>query len=178
MIKNNVYRIVKEKMKKLWRLTSNVLLDQVENIIANNENNEKALIEQLKEDVKNENDDEQKEKDIYVLSEVADFYFLSNPIPPEEFSAHCDELGYVKDYKNLHFYTPDTYESEHVYICNKGSGYAAILSDNNLSGHDYSVLETKHYLTQSHRLRNLTLNLQTCLGKTSKEPKKRLENIY
>ena len=91
-------------------------------------------------------DDEQKEKDIYVLSEVADFYFLSNPIPPEEFSAHCDELGYVKDYKNLHFYTPDTYESEHVYICNKGSGYAAILSDSNLSGHDYSVLETKHYL--------------------------------
>lgn len=31
-------------------MTSNVLLDQVENIIANNENNEKALIEQLKED--------------------------------------------------------------------------------------------------------------------------------
>ena len=30
-------------MKKLWRLTSNVLLDQVENIIANNENNEKTI---------------------------------------------------------------------------------------------------------------------------------------
>lgn len=91
-------------------------------------------------------DDNQKEKDIYVLSEVADFYFLSNPIPPEEFSAHCDELGYIKDYKNLHFYAPETYEDEHIYICNKGSGYAAVLSDINLAGHNYSILETKHYL--------------------------------
>ncbi len=91
-------------------------------------------------------DDRQKEKDIYVLSEVADFYFLSNPIPPKEFSAHCDELGYIKDYKNLHFYAPETYEDGQVYICNKGSGYAAVLSDSNSAQNNYSVLETKHYL--------------------------------
>lgn len=91
-------------------------------------------------------DDNQKEKDIYVLSEVADFYFLSNPIPPEEFSAHCDELGYIKDYKNLHFYAPETYEDGHIYICNKGSGYAAVLSDISLAEHNYSILETKYYL--------------------------------
>lgn len=85
-------------------------------------------------------DENQQEKEIYVLSEVADFYFLSNPIPPEEFSSCCDELGYVKDYKNLHFYAPENYEDEHIYICNKGSAYAAVLSENHL------FKETKHYL--------------------------------
>ena len=80
-------------------------------------------------------DEEQQKKEIYFLDETAIFYFLLNPISPEDFAASCDELGYIKDYQNLHFYVPDNY----VYVCNKSSGYANILSDT------YSVKETEHY---------------------------------
>ena len=84
-------------------------------------------------------DEEQLKKEIYFLDETAIFYFLANPIPPEEFAASSNELGYIKDYQNLHFYVPENYSENHVYVCNKSSGYANILSDT------YSVKETEYY---------------------------------
>ena len=48
--------------------------------------------------------DEQQQKEIYFLDEVDVYYFMVNPIPPDEFATHSDEMGYVKDYNNLHFY--------------------------------------------------------------------------
>lgn len=89
--------------------------------------------------------EEQKKQEIYVFDEVAEFYFLSNPIPPSEFAALSDEMGYVKDYKNLHFYASDTFDEDSVYVCNKASGYSNILSDSSKTGCEYSVLETEHY---------------------------------
>ena len=84
--------------------------------------------------------EESSEKEIYFLDEVGIFYFMVNPIPPEEFAAHCDELGYIKDYQNLHFYVPESYNDEHIYVCNKFSGYKSILPDK------YSAIETEYYL--------------------------------
>lgn len=89
--------------------------------------------------------DAQREKEIYILDEVGEFYFLSNPIPPAEFSAACNELGYIMDYKNLHFYQPDSYGGGDVYICNKASGMSGILSDTNVTGYEYTVLEAGNY---------------------------------
>jgi hypothetical protein len=89
--------------------------------------------------------DKQKGRDVYVLDEVAEFYFLSNPISPAEFSSHCDELGYIKDYKNLHFYEPNEYAKDHVYICTKTSGRHYALLDSSLTGHEYDCMETEHY---------------------------------
>lgn len=89
--------------------------------------------------------EEQRGHDIYVLNEVGEFYLLSNPIPPAEFAAVCDELGYVKDYKNLHFHESDSYEANHVYVCSKTSGLYHTLSNSSVTGHAYSVYETKYY---------------------------------
>lgn len=80
-----------------------------------------------------------------MLDEVGEFYFLSNPISPSEFSAVCDELGYVKDYGNLHFHEPEVFLPEDLYICNKASGRYLFFSDSALLGHDCAVLETKYY---------------------------------
>ncbi len=89
--------------------------------------------------------DEQREREIYVLNEVGEFYLLSNPIPPAEFAAICDELGYIKDYENLHFHASDSYEANHVYVCSKASGLYHTLSDADVTGHAYSVQETEYY---------------------------------
>lgn len=89
--------------------------------------------------------DSQKEKEIYVMDEVGEFYFLSNPIPPAEFSAACDELGYITDYGNLHFRQPDSYNKDDVYLCNKASGKYSVISDTSVMGFNYTVLETEHY---------------------------------
>lgn len=88
---------------------------------------------------------EQREGVIYIMDDVGEFYFLTNPISPEEFVAGCDELGYIKDYGNLHFYEPKTYEENHVYVCTKASGRYHIFSDSSVTGHAYSVKETEHY---------------------------------
>lgn len=89
--------------------------------------------------------DEQKGGEIYIMDEVGEFYFLSNPIPPSEFSAACDELGYITDYGNLHFRQPDSYSGNDVYVCNKASGNYYRLSDTSVTGCTYAVLETAHY---------------------------------
>lgn len=89
--------------------------------------------------------DEQKKGEIYVLDEVGEFYFLSNPISPSEFSAVSDELGYVRDYGNLHFREPEVFLPDDVYICNKASGRYYFFSDPSLLGHDCAVLETTYY---------------------------------
>lgn len=88
---------------------------------------------------------EQREREIYITADCGEFYFLTNPVSPKEFAAGCDELGYVKDYKNLHFYRPEVYEEDYVYICTKASGLYSIFSDSSVTGHDYSVKETEHY---------------------------------
>lgn len=88
---------------------------------------------------------EQQKQDIYVLDEVADFYFMSNPISPEEFVSYCDELGYVKDYQNLHFYEPDQYSANHIYICTKTSGRHQTLLDGSVTGYEATCMETEHY---------------------------------
>lgn len=85
------------------------------------------------------------QKEIYVLDEVGEFYFLSNPISPKEFSSYSDEMGYVKAYKNLHFYKPDTFEGGHIYVCNKASGYYNLLTDETVTGSPYEYKETDHY---------------------------------
>lgn len=89
--------------------------------------------------------DGQKEGEIYVLGEVGEFYFLSHPIPPSEFRAVCDELGYIKDYKNLHFHEPESYRKQDVYVCNKVSGRHYGLLDTQITGVEYAFLETEHY---------------------------------
>lgn len=89
--------------------------------------------------------EEQQKKDIYFLDEVDVYYFLINPIPPSEFASHSDEMGYVKDYKNLHFYKPESFEGGHVYVCNKASGYYNLLTDIEITGIPYEYKETEHY---------------------------------
>lgn len=89
--------------------------------------------------------DKQKEKEIYIMDEVGEIYFLSNPIPPSKFSAACNELGYITDYGNLHFHQPDSYSENEVYVCNRSSGRYYEFSDTNVTGYDYAVLETEHY---------------------------------
>lgn len=89
--------------------------------------------------------DAQKEGEIYVLDEVGEFYFLSNPIPPRTFLAACDELGYVREYENLHFHEPQVFQESDVYVCSKASGRYYFFSDPTLLGHSCSVMETDWY---------------------------------
>ncbi len=88
---------------------------------------------------------EQKNKEIYILDDVGEFYFLTNPIPPEEFVMGCDELGYMKRYHNLHFYQPQSYEEDGVYVCTKASGRYNYLSDSQVTGYTYAAKETEFY---------------------------------
>lgn len=90
-------------------------------------------------------EDGQKQGEIYVLDEVGEFYFLSNPVSPADFSAACDELGYVKDYQNLHFHEPEVYLGSDVYICSKFSGRYHFFSDEEQLGHACNVQETRYY---------------------------------
>lgn len=87
--------------------------------------------------------DSQKNREIYVLDEVGEFYFLSNPLSPSDFSATCNEPGYLRDYGKLHFYQPESYERDHIYICTKSSGLCRAISGS--TGYDYTVLETEYY---------------------------------
>lgn len=87
----------------------------------------------------------EREREIYIMDEVGEFYFLSNPIPPPEFSANCNELGYITDYKNLHFRVPEVYNEDDVYIFNKASGRQYQLYGTGAEEGKYSVLETDHY---------------------------------
>lgn len=89
--------------------------------------------------------DEQKEMDIYFLDEIDVCYFMLNPISPDEFAAHCNEIGYVENYKNLHFYKPDSFDGGHIYICNKASGYYDILMNREITNIPYGYKETEHY---------------------------------
>lgn len=89
--------------------------------------------------------DNKKSGEIYVMDEVGEFYFLSNPVPPSEFAALCDELGYVTDYGNIHFRQPESYSENDVYVCNKASGLYYTFSDTSVTGHAYAVLATGHY---------------------------------
>lgn len=89
--------------------------------------------------------DEVAEREIYIMDEVGEFYFLSHPLPPAEFSSVCNDLGYITDYKNMHFYQPDFYSADEVYVCNKSSGRHLSISDTNVTGIAYTVLETDYY---------------------------------
>lgn len=86
-----------------------------------------------------------KNNDIYILDEVGEFYMLSHPVPPAEFSLSCDELGYITDYRNYHFHESEEYAPDNVYVCNKDSMRHMILSDTSVTGCSYQVLETGHY---------------------------------
>lgn len=88
--------------------------------------------------------DTQKEGEIYILDEVGEFYFLSNPVSPDAFSDACDELGYVRDYQNLHFHEPDVYLESDVYICSRFSGRYYFFSDVQLLGHACDIMETRY----------------------------------
>ena len=90
-------------------------------------------------------DASQSEKEIYVIGEVGEIYFLSNPIPPAEFASHCDELGFIKDYKNLHFYNPASYDQADILVCNKTSGWRNVIMDNEQTGYKYTCLEGDYY---------------------------------
>lgn len=89
--------------------------------------------------------DEQKEMDIYFPDEIDVCYFMVNPISPDEFAAHCNEIGYIDQYKNLHFYKPDSFDGGHIYICNKASGYYDILMNPEITKVPYDYKETEHY---------------------------------
>lgn len=89
--------------------------------------------------------DEQLQKEIYFLDEIDVCYFMVNPISPNEFAAHSDNMGYVRDYKNLHFYQPDSFEGGHIFIFNKASGYYNILTNPSVTGIPYEYKETDHY---------------------------------
>lgn len=89
--------------------------------------------------------DDKRNRDIYIMDEVGEFFFLSNPLPPSEFSALCNELGYVTDYGNIHFRQPDSYQENDVYLCNRASGIYRTLSDTNVTGINFIRLETEHY---------------------------------
>lgn len=87
--------------------------------------------------------DTQRERQIYVMDEVGEFYFLSHPIAPSEFTAVCDELGYILDYQNIHFHVPDEFYGDEVVVCNKSSGWYNILSSPDTPS--YSMMETDYY---------------------------------
>lgn len=89
--------------------------------------------------------EEHRSRDTYILDEVGEFYFLSNPVAPAEFSAACNELGYITDYGNLHFYQPDSFNKDAVYVCNRASGMFRILSDTTVNGRSFHVIKTEHY---------------------------------
>ena len=89
--------------------------------------------------------EDKKDRDIYIMDEVGEFYFLTNPLPPSEFSALCDELGYITDYENIHFRHPGTYRADDVYISNRSSGLYQVLSDASITGIEFNRLETEHY---------------------------------
>lgn len=99
---------------------------------------------------------EQQAQEIYVLDEVGEFYFLSAPIPPRTFAAGCSELGYLQDYETLHFREPDQYDTSHIYICNKGSGWPGILSGMDWHGCELQVTETPYYAVFSFTQPNST----------------------
>lgn len=88
---------------------------------------------------------EQQERDIYIMDDVGEFYFLTNPISPEEFVRGCDDLGYMKIYQNLHFYEPETLLEDAVYICTKISGRYAYFCDSSVAGNSFAAKETEHY---------------------------------
>lgn len=85
------------------------------------------------------------ESEIYIMDEVGEFYMMSHPVSPDEFSAHCNDLGYITDYRNIHFGEPETYSPDAVYVCNKSSGRYTSLSNPDVTGYQYQVLETEHY---------------------------------
>lgn len=87
----------------------------------------------------------QLQKEIYVVGEVGEFYFLTNPLPPVIFSSYCDELGFVKDYENLHFHEPSSYEDADILVCNKDSGWRNIFSDQKQTGYEYTCLQSDYY---------------------------------
>ncbi|MCM1045868.1 MAG: glycosyltransferase family 39 protein [Candidatus Gastranaerophilales bacterium] len=89
-------------------------------------------------------EDKQKEKEIYILDEVGEFYFLSNPIAPSEFLSFSNELGYIVDYQNLHFYAPSEFHGDEVVICNKGSGWYVMFFESQMDA-AYLVMETDCY---------------------------------
>lgn len=89
--------------------------------------------------------DEQKEQEIFFLDEIDVCYFMVNPISPDEFSAHCNEIGYIEQYKNLHFYKPDSFDGGHIYICNKASGYYDTIMNPEITKAPYECKETEHY---------------------------------
>lgn len=82
------------------------------------------------------------DKEIYVLDEVGEFYFLSDPVAPSEYARYCDELGYLRDIGKLHFHPPVSYDEDGVYVCNKASGYGQQFD---METGSYQVLETEHY---------------------------------
>ncbi len=91
-------------------------------------------------------EDKYKEREIYILDEPGELYLMSNPIPPEEFKNACDENGHVYAYGNVHFYRPDSYEENHVYVCNKASGRAGEFGDSSVTGINFKSVETEHYI--------------------------------
>lgn len=86
------------------------------------------------------------EREIYILDEPGEVYLLSNPIPPAEFKEACDEYGHVYAYGNVHFHDSDSYEANHVYVCNKASGRALELADSSVTGFEFKSVETEHYI--------------------------------
>lgn len=65
----------------------------------------------------------EREREIYIPDEIGEIYFLSNPLTPEEVAAGCDTYGMVRDYGNLHFYMPEDYDRDTVFVLHEKSGY-------------------------------------------------------
>lgn len=89
--------------------------------------------------------------EIYVLDEVGEFYLLSHPIPPEEMSLYVDEMGYVRDYQNLHFYVPDNFpdclntENRLMLICGRNSSWDYLLQEKTESPDRLQKYSTDYY---------------------------------
>lgn len=97
--------------------------------------------------------EEKKESEIYVIDEVGEIYFLSNPMTAEQSAPYFNDMGHIVDYKNIHFRKPDEYKRGDVIICNNAvPGYEIYMSEGIFaddlqpgSSEDYTLLCTDHY---------------------------------
>lgn len=84
----------------------------------------------------------EREKEIYIPDEIGEIYFLSKPLTPEEVIRGMDEYGMVREYKNLHFRMPESYDRNVVFILHEKSG----VRPKDLWDGEYCEKKVGHYL--------------------------------
>ena len=87
---------------------------------------------------------ERAQSDVYILNEVGEIYFLSNPKSPSEFLPYYDEYGLIRDFGNLHFHEPEDYQPGDILLGNRAQQrYLNYLGTDTTK--PFTLLETEHY---------------------------------